>query len=112
MDGIHSIRRPGTGVGSMKGISKLAVVSLLAACAWTFASPAAALRGHLPALTPAKHDALYKALVHGRLSEPEYALARAESLFALNRVRDRFGHVTRPNPRSATPILRHPVRRG
>jgi len=90
----------------MKGISKLAVVTMLAAWAWTFASPAGAARVPLPALTPAKHDALYKALVRGRLSESEYALARAHSLFALQRVRDQFGHVARPNPRSATLILR------
>ena len=106
MYGIQSAGRRGTGVGSMKGISKLAVVTLVAACAWTSASPAGAAPGHLPALTPAKHDSLYKALAHGRLSEPEYALARAHSLFALNEVRDEFGHVARPDPRAATLILR------
>jgi hypothetical protein len=90
----------------MTRICKLALVTLLVTCGWTFAVPSAAARDPLPPLTPAKHDALYKALVHGRLSEPEYALARARSLFALGQVRAQFGHVARPDPHAATLILR------
>jgi hypothetical protein len=80
---------------------------LLAACACALAAPAhAAAPGPLPRLTPSKHDALYRARVHGRLSGPEYALERARSLFDLEAVRARFGEVARADPRAATPILR------
>jgi hypothetical protein len=84
--------------------AKLALVLLLATCAWSataYASPRP-----LPPLAPAQHDALSRALDHGRLTESEYALERARSLFALGRVRAEFGDVARPNPRAATFILR------
>src|SRR6185295_7201645 len=84
--------------------AKLALVLLLATCAWSatvYASPRP-----LPPLAPAQHDALSRALDQGRLTESEYALERARSLFALGRVRAEFGDVARPNPRAATFILR------
>jgi hypothetical protein len=95
----------------MKSV-KLAAAVVVLLCAW--AGPAASAPGatrDLPALTPAKHDALYRALVQGRLSEPRYALERARSLFALERVRREFGHVARPDPHAATFILRDLVAR-
>jgi hypothetical protein len=60
----------------------------------------------LPALTGVKTDALTRALASGELSEAEYALERAKSLFRLKSVRDRFGAVARPSGRDATLLLR------
>jgi hypothetical protein len=84
----------------------LALALLLAACAWSAAAPASATPRPLPPLTPAKHDALSRALEQGRLTESQYALERARSLFTLGRVRAEFGHVARANPHAATFILR------
>ena len=92
-------------------IAKLALVLLLATCAWSAAAPAAAAPKPRPPLTPAKHDALSRALEQGRLTESQYALERARSLFALGRVRAEFGHVARANPHAATFILRDLVAR-
>ena len=86
-------------------LTKLALALLLATCAWS-AAPASAAQRPLPSLTPAKHDALTRALDQGRLTESQYALVRARSLFTLSRVRSEFGHVARANPHSATLILR------
>jgi hypothetical protein len=81
-------------------------------CALLAAGPAAAAsRQPLPALTPAGHDALSRALSHGRLTEAEYALERARSLFDLVGTRREFGDVDRPSPRSATLILRDLIAR-
>ncbi len=64
-------------------------------------------RRRLPAMTaPSIPDALSHALSRGRISEASYALERARSLFDLAGVRARFGHVARPDPRSATLVLR------
>lgn len=60
----------------------------------------------LPALASAPDDALSRALAEGRLSEAEYALERARSLFQLTRVRREFGDVARPARRDATILLR------
>jgi hypothetical protein len=60
----------------------------------------------LPAPAPAPDDALTDALESGRLTEAEYALERARSLFQLGRVRREFGDVERAGPRDATLILR------
>ena len=60
----------------------------------------------LPALTGVRSDALTRALDAGELSEAEYALERAKSIFRLKSVRDRFGAVARPGGRDATLILR------
>ena len=86
--------------------TKLALTLLLAICAWSAAAPASAAPRPLPPLTPAKHDALSRALEQGRLTESQYALERARSLFALGRVRAEFGHVAPANPHAATFILR------
>ena len=51
-------------------------------------------------------DALTRALDDGELSEAEYALERAKSLFALRSVRREFGAVARTPGREATLILR------
>ncbi|HWC32071.1 MAG TPA: MXAN_6640 family putative metalloprotease, partial [Actinomycetota bacterium] len=63
-------------------------------------------RHPLPGLPAAAGDALTRALAHGELSEAQYALERARSLFRLGAVRARFGAVQRPGPRDATMILR------
>ena len=49
--------------------TKLALVFLLATCAWSAAAYAAPRP--LPPLTPAKHDALSRALEQGRLTKSE-----------------------------------------
>src|SRR5262245_1704705 len=86
--------------------AKLALALLLATCAWSAAAPAWAAPKPLPPLSPAKHDALTRALQQGHLTESQYALERARSLFTLGRVRSEFGHVARANPHAATFILR------
>ncbi len=86
--------------------TKLALTLLLATCVWSAVAPASAAPRPLPPLTPAKHDALSRALEQGRLTESQYALERARSLFRLGRVRAEFGHVARANPHAATFILR------
>ena len=53
-----------------------------------------------------KPDALTHALRNDRLTRAQYALQRARSLFHLKQVRGRYGNVARPDPRSATMILR------
>ena len=59
-----------------------------------------------PPLVPVADDALSDALESGELTEAEYALERARSVFQLTRVRREFGHVDRPSGRDATLILR------
>jgi len=73
--------------------------------------PVPSERREPPALAPTPRDALTRALRADALSEAEYALERARSLFALREVRARFGRVARPEPRSATLILRDLVAR-
>ncbi|MGH3052375.1 MAG: MXAN_6640 family putative metalloprotease [Gaiellaceae bacterium] len=72
------------------------------------AGPAVAAPGAkpLPALAPAAHDALARAVERGQLSEAEYAFERARSLFRLRAVRSAYGGVAPPDPRAATHILR------
>ncbi len=60
----------------------------------------------LPALAPAANDGLKRAFTQGRLTEAQYALERARSLFRLGAVRREFGDVERPAGRDATLILR------
>jgi hypothetical protein len=69
------------------------------------AAPSLAAPKRLP-LTPAASDGLTRALSRGELTQAEYALERAESLFHPARVSARYGFVSRPNPRDATMILR------
>jgi hypothetical protein len=90
----------------MRAIAKLALTVFIAGCVWMPASPAGAAPRGLPPLTPTKHDALARALEHGTLTAPRYALERARSLFALGQVRREFGHVAHANPHAATFILR------
>lgn len=51
-------------------------------------------------------DSLRLALNRGAIDEAEYSLERANSIFRLRSVRDRWGHVNRPDPHSATLLLR------
>lgn len=59
-----------------------------------------------PDVVTVRADALTRALDQGRISEAEYALHRARSLFRLGAVRAEFGNVHRADPHSATMILR------
>jgi hypothetical protein len=68
--------------------------------------PAVAARKPLPRLAPAGSDALTRALRTGAITPAHYELERAASLFDLDGVRARYGDVRRPDPRSATMILR------
>src|SRR4029453_13628358 len=86
-------------------LTKLAFVLLLATCGWP-PGPASAAQRPLPPLTPAKHDALSRALQQGRLTEAQYTLERARSLFTLGRARAGDGPGARGNPHAATFILR------
>ena len=73
----------------------------------TESSRVAERRTGLPAMVvPRVSDELSRALSQGRISAARYALERARSLFDLAGVRARFGRVTRPDPRSATLLLR------
>jgi hypothetical protein len=71
-----------------------------------FAAPALARGSHTPSPSPAAEDALTRALARGRLTEAQYALERARSLFRLDAVRAEFGQVEQPDPHAATMILR------
>lgn len=83
-------------------------MACLAAVLLAFAGTAAAQEAEreLPAPVAAPGDALTEALETGELTEAEYALERARSIFHLARVRREFGDVDRPSPRDATLILR------
>jgi hypothetical protein len=76
-------------------------------CMLVWAAPAAAEEQKpLPPPVPAADDALTDALEDGDLTEAEYALERARSLFQLGKVRREFGDVERAGARDATLILR------
>jgi hypothetical protein len=85
-------------------VSAACLLVLAALAAWTGA--ASAQPRQLPALAPAANDGLKRALNQGRLTEAQYALERARSLFRLGAVRREFGDVERPGSRDATLILR------
>lgn len=70
------------------------------------AAAASAQQRPLPALAPVASDGLGRALADGRLTEAQYALERARSLFGLDRARREFGDVARPGARDATLVLR------
>jgi hypothetical protein len=106
----------GSGV-ELGSIVRMVAILALAAAPFSFAPPAGAqtperpglLRGaekRLPEVTPVRADALTRALRQGEIGVPRYALERATSLFHLGAVRARYGGVQRPDPRSATLILR------
>jgi hypothetical protein len=59
-----------------------------------------------PAPVPVADDDLTAALEAGELTEAEYTLERARSVFQLAKVRREFGDVARPAGRDATLILR------
>lgn len=92
----------------MRALCRSAAFALaLLALAAASATPAAGVsRKPLPGLTPVPRDALTAALGAGRLSEAEYALERARSLFQLGAVRAEFGDVQRPGRHDATLVLR------
>jgi len=69
-------------------------------------SPRDASPPRLPQLAPAPDDALSRALETGVVSEAEYALERALSLFDRQPVARRFGAVAAPSQRDATAFLR------
>lgn len=86
----------------------LGLTTFLAACLLAVPSVAAAQEDvrPLPALAPAPDDALTEALETGELSEAEYALERALSVFDLGEVRREFGDVERPGRHDVTLLLR------
>jgi hypothetical protein len=84
----------------------LAICATVVCAVVAVAPGAAAPAKRPPPLTPVAHDALTRALDRGELTEAQYALERARSLFSLGAVRQEFGDVARPGPRQATPILR------
>ena len=93
----------------MRGLGLTAFLAVLVFLALAAAAPAGAQapKEHpLPAPIPVADDALAAALETGELSEAEYALARARSLFELARVRREYGDVARPFGPDATLILR------
>ena len=92
--------------GSSVRLLALAACLAFAAVALSASAYSQATPRPLPALASAPDDALSRALAEGRLSEAEYALERARSLFQLTRVRREFGDVARPARRDATILLR------
>jgi hypothetical protein len=76
------------------------------ACLLLWSAPAEATPKPLAPLAPAENDALTLALESGELTEAEYALERARSLFRLNAVRSEFGDVERADGHDATLVLR------
>jgi hypothetical protein len=99
-------------------IARTGAIVALAVAALSFVAPAGAqtperdlsrtlgAERRLPALTPVRVDALTRAFRQGEIGAAQYALERATSLFHLGGVRARYGVVRRPDPRSATLILR------
>jgi hypothetical protein len=85
-------------------VSAACLLVLAALAAW--AGSASAQPRQLPAPAPVADDGLERALTQGRLTEAQYALERARSLFRLGAVRREFGDVERPSGRDATLILR------
>ncbi len=86
----------------------LGLGACLAAILLAAAAPAAAQEEEhpLPPPAPVADDALTAALENGELTEAEYTLERARSVFQLERVRREFGDVSRSSGRDATLILR------
>jgi hypothetical protein len=79
------------------GVRGIAVAVVLACLLLLAAAPAGASdRGG---------DSLDRLRAAGGIGPAQYALARARSLFELDRVRSRYGRVWAPAPRAATPIL-------
>lgn len=95
------MRQPGFSV-KRAGLTACFLVVLLAT-----AGTATAQEAERPLPPPvAPEDALTDALTEGELTEAEYTLERARSIFHLARVRHEFGDVERPSGHDATLILR------
>jgi hypothetical protein len=91
---------------TMKG---LGLTAFLLAVLLASAGPAAGQEDDqtkLPAPVVVADDDLFAALESGELTEAEYALERARSIFRLARVRKEFGDVAAPDGHDATLILR------
>jgi hypothetical protein len=88
------------------GVAVAAFLLLAAPAGAQTPGPSADASSRPPALSPSPSDALTRALRTGEIDAPRYALDRATSLFRLRTVRERYGAVERPDPRSATLILR------
>lgn len=86
----------------------LGLTACFATLLLAIAAPASAQEEErpLPPPVPVADDALTTALETGELTEAEYALERARTVFQLGRVRREFGDVERPGPRDATLIFR------
>jgi len=74
-------------------------------------APRSAVAAKQLTLVPLPHDGLTRALEEGDLTESQYSLERAASLFNLTNASARFGHVRRVDPRLATLVLRDLVAR-
>lgn len=84
-----------------------AAVVLVAGAALAAAAPAVAEGPKPPPpLAEAPADALTRALANGEVTPARYALERALTLFRPASVAARYGEIQRPDPRSATLILR------
>jgi hypothetical protein len=64
-----------------------------------------------PAVAHVARDDLFRSLQQGELTMAQYVLQRAISVFDLERVRDRYGRVARPQSKDATVIFRDLVAR-
>jgi hypothetical protein len=89
-------------------IALLTTVSLLASLAL---AGVAAASGQAPALTPAPDDALTRALASGGLTEAEYALERAVTVFDQPAATQPHSAIAAIDPRGATLVLRDLVAR-
>ena len=90
----------------MKGLGLKACLLAILLGAATPAAAQDADPTKLPAPVVVADDDLSAALESGELSEAEYALERARSIFRLARVRAEFGNVAAPAAHDATLILR------
>lgn len=99
---MNEMRVAGSSMRALAAAAGLVVAALALAAAAQAQRP----ERPLPTLAAGAPDALSRALAEGRLSEAQYALERARSLFQLARVRRKFGDVERPARRDATLFLR------
>jgi hypothetical protein len=91
---------------TMKGVGLTACLFAILLAAAGKAAAQDADPTKLPAPVMVADDDLSAALESGELSEAEYALERARSIFRLARVRAEFGHVAAAAAHDATLILR------
>ena len=100
---MRQMRQAGSAVKGT-GLAACLLATLLATAGTAVAQDADPTK--LPAPVLVADDDLSAALETGELSEAEYALERARSIFRLARVRAEFGDVAAPAPHEATLILR------